>query len=302
MLIRAAQIAMFALLLGVGSSVQAVDLAQEQREVDAWHRARIERLISPTGWVTLVGIFWLKEGDNDFGRAERNALTLDHASLPDTVGTFQVQQHTVTFVANSQSVVTQAGHRITRIGMKPDSKEQVTVLATGTLEFFVIERNQRLAVRVRDNEHPARKKFRGIDRFPVSMEWMLDAAFEPYNPVHHVDVVNILGYTESVVSPGAIVFRKGGKQYRLETILESPDDDELSVMFADATSGRETYGAGRFLYVPLPRNGRTTIDFNKAYNPPCAFTDFATCPLPLKENRLSLRVEAGEKKYLGNDH
>jgi uncharacterized protein len=302
MFVRVIRIAVFVLMFATGLCAHAIDLAQERHKVDEWHRTRIERLISPTGWVTLVGIYWLKEGDNDFGRAERNALALNHASLPETLGTFVVKQHSVTFVAKSQSVVTHAGERITRIEMQPDSSEQVTVLAVGTLEFFVIERSGKLAVRVRDTEDPVRKSFLGIERYPVSLEWVLEAKFEPYNPVHHVDVVNILGFTEKADSPGAIVFEKNGKRYRLETILESPNDDELFVMFADATSGRETYGAGRFLYTSLPHDGRVTIDFNKAYNPPCAFTDFATCPLPLKENRLSLRVKAGEKKYLGNEH
>src|SRR5436190_954580 len=126
-----------------------------------------------------------------------------------------------------------------------------------------------------------------------------DARFEPYEPAHRLKIVNILGMEEDAVSPGAVLFTRDGREWRLDTVLESPGDKELFIMFADETSGRETYGAGRFLYIPLPEGGRAPLDFNKAYNPPCALNDFATCPLPPPQNRLKLRVEAGEKKYAG---
>ncbi|HYM36154.1 MAG TPA: DUF1684 domain-containing protein, partial [Steroidobacteraceae bacterium] len=202
------------------------------------------------------------------------------------------------------NAVTNAGKPIRTIAMQSDANEKPTILKSGTLEFFVIDRVGKLGVRVRDSEHPARRAFKGIERFPVSVDWVMDAKFEPYVPVHHIDIVNILGMTESMVAPGALVFEKDGKTYRLDAILEAPDDKELFIMFADATSARETYGAGRFIYIPLPSNGRAALDFNRAYNPPCAFNDFATCPLPPKQNRLPLRVTAGEKKYdmSGNMH
>jgi len=182
--------------------------------------------------------------------------------------------------------------------MAPDSSGKPTILAIGSLEFFVVERAGQLGLRVRDTEHAARKNFKGIEYFPISADWRFDAKFEAHEPARQVEIVNVLGMTDKMVSPGTITFAKDGKEYRLETILELPDDDELFIMFADATTARETYGAGRYLYIPMPKNGRTTIDFNKAYNPPCAFNDFATCPLPPQQNRLALRVEAGEKKYV----
>jgi len=163
----------------------------------------------------------------------------------------------------------------------------------------VIERAGNLGVRVRDLNNPHRTGFKGLSYFPVSTAWLFDARFEPYQPAHRIKIINILGMEQEYESPGAVVFQKDGREWRLDAVLEEPGDRELFIMFADATSGHETYGAGRFLYVPLPSAGRTRLDFNKAYNPPCALNDFATCPLPPPQNHLKLRVEAGEKTYAG---
>jgi uncharacterized protein (DUF1684 family) len=156
-------------------------------------------------------------------------------------------------------------------------------------------------VRVRDRESPRRRDFAGLEHFPASDAWVFDARFEPYVPAKTIRIVNILGLEEDEVSPGALVFEKDGREWRLDAIRESADAKELFVIFADGTTGRETYGAGRFLYVPLPQDGRVRVDFNRAYNPPCAFNRFSTCPLPPDQNRLALRVEAGELKYAGEN-
>jgi len=168
-----------------------------------------------------------------------------------------------------------------------------------TLRFFVIERAGNLGVRVRDLSNPHRTGFQGLSYFPVSTAWVFEARFEPYQPARHIRIINILGMEHEYEFPGAVVFVKDGREWRLDAVLEEPGDRELFIMFADATSGHETYGAGRFLYVPLPSAGRTRLDFNKAYNPPCALNDFATCPLPPPQNHLKLRVDAGEKRYAG---
>jgi uncharacterized protein (DUF1684 family) len=277
------------------ASAEAVPLEQ-------WRKQRIANLTSETGWLTLVGLYWLKNGDNTFGRAPTNRIVLDHASLAATTGTFTVKDGAVTFTARPDATVTHEGKRIDSIAMTPDTAGKPTTLASGSLRFFVIERTGRLGVRVRDVDHPARKSFQGLEYFPANDEWVIDARFEPYPPGRRIPILNILGMTDQMVTPGAIVFTKNGREWRLDAILEAPDDDELFVMFADATSARETYGAGRFLYIPMPRDGRVTIDFNRAYNPPCAFNEFATCPLPPAQNRLAMRVDAGEKKYQASAH
>lgn len=291
------------LALTITGCTAKLDQAQEEKIVAEWRAGRIERLTSPTGWLTLVGLYWLREGDNTFGRSEHNSLILDHPAMPDTLGTFALGDGQVTFTATSASTVTLDGEPVQSIEMAPDSSGKATTLTADSVQFFVVERAGQLGVRVRDTEHPARKNFKGIEYFPVNVEWALDAKFEPYDPPRTIEILNIVGQTEKMISPGALTFRKDGKTHRLDAVLETPDDDELFIIFADETSARETYGAGRYLYIPLPqnglgKNGRTTLDFNKAYNPPCVFNDFATCPLPPRQNRLALRVEAGEKKYV----
>jgi len=276
-----------------------VDLASERASVEAWREHRVSSLTSDTGWLTLAGLFWLKPGENSFGRASSNTLVLDNPSLADTAGSFEVSGEKVRFAARPGSGVTHAGAPVTSLDLTSDAGGDPTVLASASLRFFVIERAGHLGVRVRDLSNPHRLGFRGLSYFPVSTDWVFEARFEPYEPARHIRIVNILGMEEDMVSPGAVVFSKDGRQWRLDTVLEQPGDEELFVMFADATSGHETYGGGRFLYVSWPKSGTTRVDFNKAYNPPCALNDFATCPLPPAQNRLALRVEAGEKTYAG---
>jgi uncharacterized protein (DUF1684 family) len=277
----------------------AVDAAEEEQAVQQWRAKRVATLRSESGWLTLVGLYWLKEGKNTFGRAKANTLMLDHPALPASAGSFLLSNGHVKFAAHAGSGVTHAGKPVATIDLVSDAQAAPTVLSVGSLQFFVIERVNRLGVRVRDTQHPARMQFKGLDYFPVSASWATEARFEPYVPARHIPIVNILGMTEQMAAPGALVFSKNGREWRLDAVLEEPGATELFILFADATSGRETYGAGRFIYVPLPVNGKVPLDFNKAYNPPCAFNDFATCPLPPQQNRLQLRVEAGEKKYMG---
>jgi uncharacterized protein len=279
---------------GAGSPAQ---LEAERARVEEWRVRRLDSLTSDTGWLTLAGLFWLKSGANTFGRAAGNALTLDNPALAEHAGSFELSGQQVHFIAQPGSGVTYDGRPVTALSLAADMTGSPTVLASGTLRFFIIERAGNLGVRVRDLNNPHRLEFRGLSYFPVSTDWVFDARFEPYQPLRQIKIVNILGMEEQQVSPGAVVFVKDGREWRLDTVLEQPGDAELFIMFADSTSGHETYGGGRFLYVPLPLNGSVRLDFNQAYNPPCALNDFATCPLPPAQNRLQLRIEAGEKTY-----
>jgi uncharacterized protein (DUF1684 family) len=277
----------------------AADLQAERVSIDAWRAERLGRLTSDTGWLTLSALFWLKEGENSFGRASSNALILEHASLADAAGSFVLTGQRVRFVARPGAGVTHDGQAVASLDLASDAQGEPTMLASGSLRFFVIERAGNLGVRVRDLDNPRRRNFGGLSYFPVSTEWVCSARFEPYEPAHHLKIMNILGMEVETQSPGAVVFSKDGREWRLDTVLETPGDKELFIMFADSTSGHETYGAGRFLYIPLPQGQMALVDFNKAFNPPCALNDFATCPLPPAQNRLKLRVDAGEKKYAG---
>lgn len=278
---------------------RAADQKTERAGVEQWRSERITELTSDTGWLTLVGLFWLNEGPNTFGRASTNTLVLDHPRLAATAGTFVLADRHVTFKADPDSGITHGGQLVTTIDMVSDAKESPTVVSSGPLRMFIIERAGKLGVRVRDVDSPWRRNFRGVEYFPIDPDWAVEARFEPYDPQRRIPIVNVLGLEEDKVSPGALVFTRKGRQFKLDTVLESPESRDLFVMFADQTSGHETYGAGRFVDVPFAADGKTVIDFNKAYNPPCAFNNFATCPLPPSQNRLELKVTAGEKNYVG---
>jgi uncharacterized protein (DUF1684 family) len=169
------------------------------------------------------------------------------------------------------------------------------------VSFYVINRNDRLAVRVKDSESPTRNGFQGVEAFPADPSWRVNAHFEAYPPGRTLQVPTILGTVDTMAEPGAVVFEHGGKTYRLDTVLEEGETD-LFIIFGDLTNRHETYGGGRFLYAkPADAQGTVMLDFNRAYNPPCVFTPYATCPLPPPQNKLSVRVEAGEKMY-GKQH
>ena len=189
------------------------------------------------------------------------------------------------------------------VELKDDADATPTVVHVGSLTFLFIKRadknGERYALRVKDPNADARKNFKGLDYFPADAKYRVEARFEPYNPPKKVAITNVLGMVSDETSPGVLVFNLDGKEYRIEPILEQGEKD-LFLIFRDGTSGHETYGAARYLYAhPAGKDGKTIVDFNHAYNPPCAFTPYATCPLPPPQNRLPIRIEAGEKKYAG---
>lgn len=273
--------------------------AAPDADLAAFRAERVASLKGDEGWLTLVGLLWLKPGDNTFGRGERNSLVLDDPALPERAGTFRVHDGRVTFTAARGAHVTVDGKPVATIEIAHDHPGPATMLECGPVQFHVIERAGRLLVRARDPQSPRVRAFAGLEYFPVSSEWRFDARFEPYEPVHRIPIMNVLGYEDLMTSPGAIVFTKDGREFRLDAIRVRPTSPELFVMFADGTTGHETYGAGRFLFTPLPKDGHVAVDFNRSINPPCAFNMFATCPLPPAQNRLAVRVEAGELKYAG---
>ena len=279
------------------ASTTSSDLNSERASVEKWRTERVTELTNETGWLTLVGLYWLNPGENTFGRAPSNTLVLDHPSLADTAGTFTLSGSKVSFTARPGSGITHGGQPVTSIELMSDAKDSPTVVSSGPLRFFVIERAGKFGVRVRDVASPRRRDFAGLQYFPVAPAWVFNARFEPYEPRRQIRIVNVLGLEDDMVSPGALVFTKDGQEIRLDAVLDSEDATDLFVMFADGTSGHDTYGAGRFLHVPFATGAKTVVDFNKAYNPPCAFNDFATCPLPPYQNRITLKITAGEKKY-----
>jgi len=271
-------------------------------EIQTWQQKRIESLKSPTGWLNLAGLFWLQEGENTAGADSTNALIFPKAQAPDFIGSFILQDTVVIFRAKPNLAVTLNDSVVSSIVMRNDTEENPTKLALGTLSWTIIKRGEKYGVRLRDHEHPLLKQFAGIEMFPVDSTWRLTAKFEANDPPKMIAVPTILNTITEEPSPGAFVFNIGGKTYRLDATGKMTDK-ELFVIFADRTNGKETYGAGRFLYVPTPKaSDNAVIDFNKAYNPPCAFTPYATCPLPPEQNTLPVRITAGEKNYMTANH
>jgi len=293
-----AAMALVALSMAMSLRIAAADNVQnESARVADWRAKRLAALTSETGWLTPIALYWLKEGENSFGRAPTQAFSLDDAALAADTGAFMLTDGRVRYVAHASTAMTYLGKPVADLDLVSDANEKPTELVAGSLHFMLIERAGHLGIRVRDSVSPNRVQFKGLGYFPVRADWHMQARFEPYVPEHRIPIVNILGMTQEMISPGAIVFERDGRSWRLDAILEEPGDRELFVMFSDATSGKQSYGAGRFLYVGLPHADRIEVDFNEAFNPPCAFTDFATCPLPPQQNRLALSIDAGELTY-----
>jgi uncharacterized protein (DUF1684 family) len=290
--------AIVALTAAMCPRVTLADNSQtESARIADWRAERLASLTSATGWLTPVALYWLKDGDNSFGRGSGCAFSLDDTALAADTGAFILKDGHVRYVAHASAAMTYLGKPVTSLDLVSDADDKSTELIAGSLHFMVIERAGHLGVRVRDSVSPNRTQFKGLQYFPVRDDWHIQARFVPYVPERRISIVNILGMKEEMTSPGAIVFEREGRAWRLDAILEAPGDRELFVMFSDATSGKQTYGAGRFLYVGLPVADHIEVDFNEAFNPPCAFTDFATCPLPPRQNQLALAIDAGELKY-----
>lgn len=272
-----------------------IDRAAYVQEVESWQQKRNTYQVSETGWVNLAGLFWLKEGINSFGSAAGNDLIFPENKIPERAGFFILQNDVVTIKGNP-GVKFRINHREMDNGLAyhPDSSR--ILMEYGPLRWFVIRREDKTGIRLRDLESPLLKEFKGIDFFPIDMQWRLEGRVEWADSSRTIEITNVLGQTAQQRSVATLVFSWQGKEYTLDALDEG--NKEFFIIFGDDTNARETYGAGRYLYVPLPDStGRVMLDFNKAYNPPCAFTEFATCPLPPTQNTLPFAIRAGEKNY-----
>lgn len=277
---------------GVGDNSTAY-----HEQIEIWRAHRVERLKAPSGWLSLVGLEWLKDGKNTLGSAKDKSIVL--AKAPAHLGTITLDQGKATIALDAKADATIDGAKKPGAELLDDSHDKPTTVAFGTVNFYLAHRGDKYGLRIKDSDAPTRTHFAGIDYFDIDPSWRIEAKWEAYNPPHDVQEANILGQMDQVSVPGAAVFVRDGKSYRVEPVIETPGDKELFLVFADRTSGKETYAAARFLYTAMPKDGKVILDFNQAYNPPCAFTPYATCLLPTKQNRLDLRVTAGEKKYRG---
>jgi uncharacterized protein len=265
--------------------------------IEEWRRTREARLKADDGWLTVAGLFWLNEGPNKAGVGDDYIVQLPDSVKPAVFGVFERHGAKTVFKPSGGGVQAQwNGKPVTgpvtmgsdENGAKPD------LLVSGSVTMFVIKRGERYAIRMRDTNSKMRREFTGLHWFPIRETYRVEAKWVAYDKPKTISIPNILNEEESQKSIGYAVFQLQGKEYTLEPVVEG---DELFYIFKDLTAGKETYPAGRFFYTPMPVNGKVTIDFNKAYTPPCAFTPYATCPLPPKQNRLQTRIEAGELNY-----
>lgn len=291
-------IPLIVLAILVTSFAWAVPPASEYAsEIQNARVKRVTRLTAADGWLTLIGLHFLQAGNNTVGRAPDNQNIL--AAGPAHLGTvYLAADGKVTFTAAPDSGAQVNGQPADVVELKRGDDDKPTTVVAGSISFFVIERGGRMALRVKDSGAERRTGFSGIDYFPVDPTWRIEAQWVPFAPARDVPITNMIGNTANEKVPGKAVFQRDGKTYELLPIVEGPNEP-LFFIISDATSGKETYLAARFLYADPPKDGKVVLDFNRAVNPPCAFTPFATCPLPPKENQLTLAVTAGEKKYRG---
>jgi len=267
-------------------------------EVEQWDQKRISRLKEETGWLNLAGLFWLKEGENKFGSEKNNDIIFPFG--PGQIGSLFLIDSIVTIKVNPGVEVLHNGTSVSEMIMKDDYSDSTTFLQTGSLKWNIIKRTKGFAIRLRNLNSQLVKEFKGIERFPINVDWKIEAKFEVYNPPKKIMIPDIVGTIDEESSPGAAVFEVDGKTFSMDAL--DAGGSRIWFIFADETSGEETYGAGRFLYTDKPDSvGKVILDFNKAYNPPCVFSKFATCPLLPKDNYLKLIITAGEKMW-GEDH
>jgi uncharacterized protein len=265
-------------------------------EIERFRQAREAKLTSDTGWLTIAGLHFLTQPETTIGSGAANDVVLP-SGTPARVGTFVLAKngHVSVKLEPGVAVSLLDGKPFSGGPIKSDGDGPPDRLVFGDVQVWVHQSGERPAIRIRDRNNPLRKTFTGMKWYPVKETYRVEATFEPYDKPKTVQVPNLLGDIDTMTSPGTVSFSLGGKTLRMAAVAEN--ENELWFIFRDLTSGHETYPAARFLYTPMPVNGKVPLDFNKAENPPCAFNSYATCPLPPEENRLQVRVEAGEKIY-----
>ena len=285
----------FALLSCFASLLWGQAAKVHAEEIQQWREERVATLKAPMGWLSLAGLYWLKEGSQTFGSDPANQVGFPE-DAPPQMGIFHRRGDSVWMETALWVPIFSEGKRVFSTTAYPGSQ----IFQSGRFSWTLIRRGDRIGVRFWDSKHPSISRFKPIAYFPIDEKWKVEAEFVAWPEPRTVMVSNILGMEVPQKSPGILKFRFNGQSFTLTALEESPNT--FFIAFADATTGEETYGGGRYLSVPVPdKNGRTHIDFNKAYNPPCAFTAFATCLLPGAENRLDLPVLAGEKNYHHNE-
>ncbi|QBZ97537.1 DUF1684 domain-containing protein [Flavobacterium sangjuense] len=266
-----------------------------KKEIDTWHKKREEKLKAENGWLNLAGLYWLKEGKNTFGSSDKNQIQFPEGTIDDFAGYFERIGTTVKIVVNKEVLINLNGKPIDEaIVFHPDSIKPLA-LSHKDLRWTIIKREDRIGIRLRNLKSPLLESFHGVERFPVDANWKIEATLVKTDQPIEIPITNVLGQTTKEKSSGKLVFTVNNEKCSLDVLDE---EDGFFILFGDETNGDQTYPAGRFLSASKPdKNGKVILDFNKATNPPCAFTAYATCPLPPIQNRLPVAIKAGEKVF-----
>jgi hypothetical protein len=291
---------MFSVLLGlilIGCRQPKQDSAEAlsyKAEMEAWHKKRVDRLLGPSGWVNVRGLYWLMEGINSFGSGKENNIVFPEGKIAEKAGFFILRDSIVSMQVLPDVKILSNGEPVRSLVIFQPDTTRPKVLESGSLQWFVIKRSNKIGIRLRDLQSENIKNFKGIDHFEFDLDLRVKAKITK-QPGKYIDIVNVLGQTYRTPVTGILTFTIDGRDYKLEAIDE---DGKLFIIYGDATNGKTTYGSGRYLYADMPTQGdEVDLDFNKSINPPCAFTEFATCLLPPQQNILPIEVLAGEKAY-----
>ena len=265
------------------------------KEIEKWRIDQESDLKKDDGWLTVAGLFWLKDGSNTVGAGQAFDIRLTDNFKQGKFGEINFHDGAATLKVENGVEAQSDGKKISSIELVSDEKGKPTKIQTGSQTFYLIKREDRFGIRLKDNNSDARRTFKGLHWYPIDESYKVTARFEAFDSPQEVKVPNVLGGNFKMKSPGILKFSLNEKEYSLQPVVE--DDDKLFIIFSDASNSTDTYTGGRFLYADKPVNGQVVLDFNQAVNPPCAFTHFATCPLPPSQNDLPVAVEAGEKRY-----
>jgi uncharacterized protein len=273
------------------SLAAGADATSYRLSVEKWRQAYEAQLKSENGWLAVSGLFWLHDGENTFGSGPLNDIVLP-ASAPASAGSFEFHAgHTTVHVKSGVQAMLN-GKPIETGEMHSDSNSDQLVI--GDLTLYVHSSGDRYTIRLRDKNSQLRKDFTGTRWFPVDESYRVTARYLPYDKPKQIEIQNVMGDTLRETIPGYVAFTMRGQELRLDAEVDGSD---ASFVFRDLTSGHETYAASRFLDTKIEKDGSVILDFNQAYNPPCAYNPYTTCPLPPPQNRLAVRIEAGEKTY-----
>jgi uncharacterized protein (DUF1684 family) len=265
--------------------------------IEKWRSEREANLKKETGWLTVAGLFWLKEGINTVGAGEKFDVRLTENFKQGKFGELEFKNGKAVLKLEKGIDAQIDGKSVSApVDLVSDEKGKPTEIRTGTQSFFLIKREERFGIRLKDSNSEARRNFKGLHWFPIDENYKVTARFEAWPEPKELSVPNVLGGNFKMKSPGVLKFSLNGKECSLQPVLED-DDETLFIIFGDGSNRGETYKSGRFLYAEKPVNGEVILDFNKAENPPCAFTPYATCPLPPAGNKLEVEIKAGEKRY-----